>query len=133
MLQEPTQKYVNHVFNSWNFLNCPKHMFNHDLDCLYLQGIVISKETAIKYVEEHLQRYGNPNPHSNAVFFVAWRDKLTMAEFMTANVNKYIDNTPPHIEALNKKINDWTDANTTYYSAIYGGVKDVPTYQFPRN
>ena len=134
MLVEANFKYINKVENSANYLNCPKHILNHALDCMYRQGIVISKERAIQYVYEYLKEYDIPEPKTTAIKFVEWRDSISMQEFNLINVNPYIDKTPPHIEAKHKIICDWVDKNTTYYPAIYGGgIKNIPTHPIFRN
>lgn len=128
-LIEPTAKYIDRVENSWNYLNSPKHMLNHDLDCVYRQFIVDDKETAIKNVADYLRYYGMKNPIETATKFVNWRDGIKLAEFDSINVNPYIDKTPAHIDAKHKRICDWIDEHTTYYSPIYGGgVKEIPSY-----
>jgi len=87
-LVEPSSKYVDRILNSWHYLNCPKHMLNHDLDCVYRQGIVHDKETAIKFVTDYLRYYDIKNPIQTATEFVNWRDSITLKEFDTINVNK---------------------------------------------
>lgn len=127
----PTPKYIEKVENSRNYLNCPKHMINHDVDCLYRQGIVIDRETAVRYISGYLKYYGITNPTDTATKFVEWRSTITIREFNKINVNSYIEKTPKHIDHKHRRINQWIDDNTTYHSAIYGGgVNTVPSYPF---
>lgn len=130
-LVNPTYKFIDYILNSWQYLNDPKHMFNYHLDCMYRQGIVESKQTAIEFVELYLQKYNVQQPHKTAVEFIEWRDSISLQEFNKINVNSYLNNLPPHVVALNKKVNDWTEAHTEYYPPIYGGgVKSVGSYPF---
>lgn len=109
-------------------------MFNHDLDGMFRQGIVQSKETAIKFIVDYLKLYGINNPMETATKFVDWRNSINIVEFNKINVNSYIDKTPAHIDKKHKMINEWIEAHTTYYSPIYGGgVKSVPTYPMKFN
>lgn len=130
-LINPSEKYINYILNSWHYLNDPKHMLNYDLDCMYRQGIVEGKNKAIEFVEWYLNHYSIPSPHTTAVNFVEWRNSITLKQFDEINVNSYIDKLPPHVLFIDKKVNDWTEAHTEYYPAIYGGgVKSVGSYPF---
>ena len=121
MLIEPNKKYINYIENSKHYLNDPKYMLNHDLDCLYRQGIVFSKEKAIEYVENYLKFY---QINSNATKWVEWRDSIDIVKFNKLNKNTYIDKMPKHIYKKHKHICDWTDRNTTYKY----GYPNVPSY-----
>lgn len=129
-LIEPTEKYINRIEHSWHYLNCPKHMLNHDLDCQFRQAMGYNdKQMAIKFITDYLKFYNVPKPLETAIKFVEWRMSISITEFNKININSYVDNTPPHINAKHKIICDWTEANTTYYPALYGGgVNNVPTY-----
>lgn len=114
-LINPSDKYVTRIEGSKHFLNHPKHMLNHDCDCLYRQGIVISPDTAIKYVADYLNLYHIESPIKQATEFVRWRQTLTMVQFVEINVNAYIENTP---QALLIKLDHqiaWQKAHTEYY------------------
>ena len=131
MLIEPSEKYIEKTENSRNFLNCPKHMLNHDLDCLYRQAKGLQNGKEIDYISDHLKHYGISEPRKKAEEFVKFRSSISLREFNKINVNPYIEKTPAHIEAKHKYICNWTDKNTTYYPAIYGGgIKSVPSYPF---
>jgi len=130
-LIEPTEKYIDRIENSWHYLNCPKHMLNHDLDCLYRQamGFDNNKILAIKYISDYLNTYNVPKPLETATKFVNWRMSISLKDFIVLNVNNYVNNTPQHIDIKHKHICDWVESHTTYYPALYGGgVNYVPTY-----
>lgn len=128
-LIEPSDKYVARIEGSKHFLNHPKHMLNHDCDCLYRQGIVISPDTAIKYVADYLKSYGIENPVKQATEFVRWRETLTMAQFSVINVNPYVENTPRRLVLMCEQQAAWQEANTQYYP--WGlGIKSVPSYPY---
>jgi hypothetical protein len=133
-LVNPTGKFIDYILNSWHYLNDPKHMLNYHLDCMYRQGIVEGKQKAIEFVEWYCKNYNVPEPHKTAVEFVEWRYSITLKQFDEINVNTFIDNFPPHVLSIDKKVNDWTEAHTEYYPAIYGGgVKSVGSYPFKFN
>ena len=132
-LVEPNQNYIKRIENSWNLLNCPKHMLNHDLDCIYRQFVTThTKDFVIQTIANHLKHYGITEPVPKATEFVEWRHQLTTPEFNKININSYIVNgTPIHIDKKNDSISAWIESHTTYYPAIYGGgVNYVPTYPF---
>lgn len=129
MLLEPTEKYVNFIENSKHFLNCPKHMFNHDIDCLYRQGIAFSEDKAIEFVTNHLLYYGFKKPRQTAVKWVKWRDNITTQEFNKINVNSYIDYLPPHTKQRADYIDQWTEAHTKY---LYGNPVHVPSFPYQK-
>lgn len=131
-LIEPTTKYINKIENSWHYLNCPKHMLNHDLDCQFRQAMGYDdKQMAVKFITDYLKSYNVPNSLNTAIRFVTWRMSIKLKEFNDININPYVDETPKHIEAKHKHICEWTEANTTYYHGMFGGgVNTVPTYNF---
>ena len=124
-LVKATESFIDYILNSAHFLNDPTHMFNYHLDCMYRQGIVEGKQKAIEYVEFYLQKYKVQQSHKTAVEFVEWRHAIGLKEFEKANVNSYIDNLPPHVVAINNRINAWTEAHTSYYP-----YKVVQSYPF---
>lgn len=128
MFLEPTKKYVDYIERSAHYLNCPKHMFNHDLDSLYRQGIGFSKDKAIEFVERELEFYKFKKPHETAIKWIEWRETLTTQEFNKLNLNPYVDNLPPHIKQIDNRINAWFEKNTTY---TYG-YKSVKSYPFAK-
>lgn len=128
-LIEPSDKYVTRIEGSKHFLNHPKHMLNHDCDCLYRAGIVISPDTAIKYVADYLRSYDIENPMKQATEFVRWRETLTMAQFSEINVNPYVENTPPHLLTRLKHQVAWQEAHTEYYPWT-DVIKSIPSYPY---
>jgi hypothetical protein len=131
MLIKPSAKYINRIENSWHYLNCPKHMLNYDLDCLYRQAKGLENGKEVDYISDYLKHYDISEPRKKAEEFVKFRSSISLQEFNKINVNSYIEKTPAHIDAKHKSICEWTDRYTTYYPAIYGGgIKSVPSYPF---
>jgi hypothetical protein len=124
-LIEPSEKYIQYIENSWHYLNCPKHMLNHNLDSLYRQGIVIDRQTTIDLITHYLIKYDIKKPLNTAINFVNWRTSISINEFKKININSYVDNTPKHIEAKHRLICEWTEKNTKYSNGI---VIYVPSY-----
>lgn len=123
-LVTPTVKFIDYILNSWHYLNDPKCELNYHLDCMYRQGIVEGKQKAIENVEFYLQKYEIQQPHKTAVEFVEWRLSIGLQEFEKINVNSYLNNLPPHVVALDKRVNDWMKDHTTFYP--YKVVKGYP-------
>jgi len=109
-LLNPTAKYIDYVFHSEMYLNCPKCRFNEALDSMYRHGCMEGKE--VENVEWFLRLCKYPDARKAAIKFVAEREKITLKEFDEMNVNSYIDNLPKHIELHHKRINAWIEANT---------------------
>lgn len=129
-LIEPTEKYIFRIENSWHYLNCPKHMLNHNLNSMYLAGINKNKEYAIELVLFYLRdRNYKSTSRKTAVMFVEWRSTITLEEFNLININSYNNKLPDHIIALNNKVNDWIKKNTTYYP-FTDIIKNNPSYPF---
>lgn len=128
-LVEPTAKYIDRIENSAHYLNCPKHMLNYELDCLYRQHISEKPEKMLANICEFLKSYDFDKPMKLAISFYTWRKNISMGEFDKLNVNPYVNNIPKHIEKKHKLICDWIDAHTKYYP--YGGyIKEVKSYPF---
>ena len=128
MLVEANQKYIERVEGSPHFLNCPKHMLNHTLDCIYRQFHENKKE-AIEQIKSYLKSYGIEKPLEQAKTFVEWRSSISIQEFDKENANSYIDNTPKHIDSMLKHQCDWIESHTTYYP-FTGIRKNQPSYPY---
>ena len=124
MLLEPLQSYTNYIERSAHFLNCPKHMFNHELDCAYRQGALDNK--SLELVIDMLKYFNYPSPVENAKKFVEARSKMSMQEFNKLNVN--FETIPVRLLKRNESISNWIKENTTYY--FNGIVNSVPSYPF---
>lgn len=111
MLLIPNEKYINFIENSKHYLNDPKFMFNCDIDNLYRQGIVFSKEKAIEFIENFFNNY---KYKGNAKKWVEWRETIDINEFGKLNKNSYIDKLPEHISQKHKKMCEWIERNTKY-------------------
>ncbi|MCK9544640.1 MAG: hypothetical protein M0R03_21680 [Novosphingobium sp.] len=128
MLIEPNEKYIERVEGSAHFLNCPKHMLNHTLDCIYLQFHENKKE-AIEQIKSYLKSYSIPKPEQQAKEFVEWRSSISMKEFMNLNTNPYVDNTPKHITDMLNHQCEYIESHTTYYP-FTGIRKNQPSYPY---
>ncbi len=130
MLLEPTEKYTNFIQGSKHYLNCPKHMFNYDLDCMYRQGCSDGKE--ISFVADYLKLYNYPKPFEAAKEFVEARSRIKLREFDMMNKNPYIENPPAWTIAKTERISAWTKAHTEYYP--FSDVpRNQPSYPFKYN
>ncbi len=107
MLLEPTNKYIDHNFRSKHYLNCPKHMFNSNVNDL-VRGYTTEKATA--NLRDMFTYYGYPL--KNLAEIVEYHQNIHVQEFNKLNVNPYIDKTPPHIEARSRYIDGWVKCNT---------------------
>lgn len=114
-LVTPSDKYIERIENSKHMLNCPKHMLNHDLDCLYRQSIKNGIDASIKLVENYLKLYLIDEPITTARNFVVWRDGIKLHEFNAVNVNSYVDKLPLHIIKKDRMICKWIEEHTEYY------------------
>ena len=128
MLVETNRNYVERVEGSKHFLNCPKHILNHTLDCFYRQ-FHDNKAKAIEVIHSYLKDYNIESPKQKAIQFVEWRSSITIQEFNNINVNSYVDNSPKHInDMLNHQCN-WIETNTTYFP--FTGIKNKqPSYPY---
>ena len=126
-LLEPTQKYINYIEHSKHYLNCPKCMFNSDLDSMYRQGCM--NETSVDKVAWLLKYYNYPNPTKTATEFVEQRNKISLKEFDTLNVNSYIQRTPEHIVVQHKQISHWFATHNKTQHTIFGSY--TPQNDYP--
>jgi len=127
-LIEPTETFVNRVLESKHFLNCPKHLFNYHLDCMFRQGMGgKGKEEALENVLFYLNKYGVASAKIKAKTFVEWRSSITVQKFDEINVNDYVDNPPAYITKMLNQQQTWTKAHTEYYP-FTGIVKFIPSY-----
>jgi len=110
-LLEPTTKFVEYVFLSSHYLNCPKHILNHTLDCIYRQ-FHDNHELAIKHITDILKKYEFSQPKTMAEIFVKERNQIKYSDFIKLNVNNYINITPEHIKKRDNFLNDWYKRNT---------------------
>jgi len=127
MLLNPTEKYINYIENSKHYLNCPKYMFNYDLDCMYRQGVGDGK--AVENVEFYLKKYDYPSPNETAKEFVDFRNSISLKDFDNLNINPYIKETPLHIINFSNRINKWVEARKEYYP-FTDILKSFPDYPF---
>lgn len=127
----PTIKFVEFVENSTNYLNCPKHIFNHWLDCTFRQFHEQGSDVQVQKICEFLRQCKYEKPLSAAKKFVEERENISTKEFSKLNVNSYIDKLPVHIEHKHKRINAWYDANEkeTWRSGVLI-YKTQPSYPY---
>ena len=135
MLVSPSFEFVNYVERSAHFLNCPKHILNHDLDCMYRQSKGLNNGKAVEWISSYLKQYKIENPIESAKSFVAFRESISIREFNELNVNSYIDKLPPHIQAKNNSVSKWIEQHTEYYPTLWGGagkkiIKSIASYPF---
>jgi len=109
-LLNPTEKFIDYVYYSRNYLNCPKFIFNSWIDDFYRHAYIEGK--SLQAVYDFLKQCNYPSPLKAAEKFVDERSKITFQEFNKLNVNSYIDKLPPHIEARHYIINKWYEQNT---------------------
>lgn len=129
-LIEPTPKFVEYVYLSSHYLNCPKHILNHTLDCFYRQ-FYDNHDKAVNAIADTLKKYQFTKPIETAKQFVFERSQTKMAEFDELNVNAYIDKTPDHIQKRNEYLNRWYMANTKQeWRHGYLISEHTPTYPY---
>jgi hypothetical protein len=130
MLLEPTQSFSSKVLASKDYLNCPKFILNHRLDCFYRQ-FYDNPQKAIEVISKELVKYNFTNPIKSAREFVEWREGIKTAEFNRLNVNSYIEETPAFVDARHKHLSDWIERHTKEVWR-YGMLLDkhVPSYPY---
>jgi hypothetical protein len=106
-LLTPTEKFINFVYHSKHYLNCPKFIFNEWLDSFYR----LYPDDKLHIISEFLTKCEYPEPIKTAKKFIEERDNITMVEFNELNVNSYIRNIPSHIAYRHKQISEWYQAN----------------------
>ena len=55
MLIKASPKYIDYIYFSAHYLNCPTHMFNHALDCFYRQAKGLNNGKAVEWIAEYLK------------------------------------------------------------------------------
>ena len=122
---EPSDKYVDYIFNSEHYLNSPKFMLNYQLECLYRQARGLENNKEIEFVADFLKRFQISKPVENAKKFVEFRSSISIQEFEVLNENSYFNNLPADIEKRHEYINNWYKSHTKYFSPIYTGGKMI--------
>lgn len=124
MLLEPTEKYNTYISNSKHYMNCPKHMFNHDVNCL-VRGY--DKEKALSNLRWFFTYYNYPLKNINDI--VDYHMNIKIWDFEKINVNSYIPNHPKWVDSKTKIIDEWVIRNTepvTYWNRY----PNTPSYPF---
>ena len=131
MLLNPNCQFIKYIEESAHYLNCPKHMFNDQLNSVYRQGVPTNESE--KFVEVLLTIYHYPEIKKTAKEIVAFFKSITFQEFRTLNVNPYVENLPERMVKRNDEVNAYIENGTTYYHGMFGGgVCSVPSYPFRR-
>ena len=133
-LLEPSEKYIYHIENSHHFLNCPKHRLNENIRRL-IKHNWNDTVTAKAVVKAALSHYNISCNNLDKLIF----DHIhtSEADFNKLNVNTYIDNLPPHIYNLSKRIDDWYKLNVLnpndYLSGcpMYHKAVQTQSYTYP--
>ncbi len=93
MILTPSDKYVNYIFYSKHFLNCPTHMFNSNISDL-VRGYDTQK--AMDNLRCFFKQYQFKYTTKELIDIVSYHAN-NILEFFKLNVNPYIDNPPSHI------------------------------------
>lgn len=124
MLLNPTDKYVNYISNSAHYLNCPKHMFNFEINCL-VRGY--DREKAISNLRWFFKMYGFSLKEVDTI--VDYHHNIRLSDFEKINENPYILNPPTWLETKTRAIDEWVKKNTepvTYWNRF----PSIPSYPF---
>ena len=124
MLLEPTEKYSKYIFNSKHYLNCPKHMFNFNVNSL-VRGY--DREIAISNLRWFFGKYGYPLKDVESI--VDYHMNIKVWNFDKINVNSYIDNPPKWTESKSKSIEEWV-RNNTEPATYWNRYPNTPSYPF---
>jgi len=140
MIIEAPYSYIGYVERSANYLNCPTHIFNEDLNATYRQFLDKGKGIIQLRIADVLHTFGY---HTSKAMRVA----LELTEFyfnkphkkfLKLNVNKYLDNLPKHIIAKDKEISAYIKKGTQYYHPMFGrggsdeNISFTPSYPFAK-
>ncbi len=93
-LAHPNWRYVAHINNSANYLNCPKHLLNEWLFHNARQTKNYTKEQRVGYVLEILKKYACQTKKEFAVKIVEQFENLSFDEMKIINPNNFRDDQP---------------------------------------
>lgn len=126
MILSPSEKYINYIENSRHYLNCPKHMFNHQIHSI-IRLCHGHLDIARQRVRDAFTYYNMPLKDIDKL--IEWHWNISEEEFNKLNPNPYIDKLPQHIIERDNRINAWIKTNTEP-ATIWGNYEIVPSYPF---
>ena len=131
MLLEAPLPYINYIESSAHFLNCPTHMFNHDLHAIYRQ-FYYNGVLAITYQLATLLYtwgYSKSEAYKTADELYEFYSNISTQEFNKLNKNWEV--IPERMEIKNREVTNYIERGTTYYP-FTGIKKHVPNYPFKK-
>lgn len=131
MILEAPLGYINYIESSAHFLNCPTHMFNHDLHAVYRQFYYngVLKNTHQLATMLYTWGYSKKEAWKKADDLYSFYSSISTQDFN--KLNKNWDVIPERMEEKNKQVCQYIERGTTYYP-MSGIKKHVPSYPFKK-
>ena len=131
MILEAPLSYINYIESTAHFLNCPTHMFNHDLHTTYRQFIYDGVLTNTHQLAIMLYTWGYTKKNAWKTAHDLYLFYLNISTQDFNKLNKNWDVIPERMEQKNREVSQYIERGTTYYPM--SGIKSyTPSYPFKK-